>query len=149
MTSETTTALDLTRHWVGYASIFTCALAYAVVLIEEFTQLRKSKPVMLAAGIIWAMIAWVYAQHGLHHAAEDALRESLVEYAELMLFLLAAMTFVNAMTERKVFVALRGWLIRRNLGYRKLFWVTGFLAFFLSPVIDNLTTALEIGRAHV
>ncbi|PKM06988.1 MAG: sodium:proton antiporter [Gammaproteobacteria bacterium HGW-Gammaproteobacteria-4] len=144
MTPETTAMLDLTRHWVGYASIATFALAYAVVLVEEFTHLRKSKPVMLAAGVIWAMIAWVYAQHGMNHAVEEAVRESLVEYAELLLFLLAAMTFVNAMTERNIFMALRAWLIGKNLGYRKLFWVTGILAFFLSPVIDNLTTALVL-----
>ncbi len=144
MTPETTATLDLTRHWVGYASIATFALAYAVVLVEEFTHLRKSKPVMLAAGVIWAMIAWVYAQHGMNHAAEEAVRESLVEFSELLLFLLAAMTFVNAMTERNIFMALRAWLIGKNLGYRKLFWVTGILAFFLSPVIDNLTTALVL-----
>jgi NhaD family Na+/H+ antiporter len=138
------TTLDLTRHWVGYATIITFTLAYAVVLVEEFTHLRKSKPVMLAAGLIWAMIAAVYAQHGIDHAVEAAVRASLVEYAELLLFLLSAMTFVNAMTERNVFVALRGWLLRRNLGYRSLFWVTGTIAFFLSPVIDNLTTALVL-----
>ncbi|PIQ36346.1 MAG: sodium:proton antiporter [Lysobacterales bacterium CG17_big_fil_post_rev_8_21_14_2_50_64_11] len=144
MTPATSATLDLTRHWVGYASIATFVLAYAVVLVEEFTHLRKSKPVMLAAGIIWALIAWIYAQHGMNHAVEEAVRQSVVEYAELMLFLLAAMTFVNAMTERNVFVALRAWLIRRNYGYRKLFWVTGVLAFTLSPVIDNLTTALVL-----
>lgn len=138
------TALDLTRHWVGYATIITFTLAYAVVLVEEFTHLRKSKPVMLAAGLIWAMIAAVYVQHGIDHAVEAAVRESLIEYAELLLFLLSAMTFVNAMTERDIFVALRGWLVRRNYGYRKLFWVTGILAFCLSPVIDNLTTALVL-----
>jgi len=138
------TALDLTHHWVGYATLITFTLAYAVVLVEEFTHLRKSKPVMLAAGLIWAMIAAVYVDHGLNHVVEAAVRESLTEYAELLLFLLAAMTFVNAMTERNIFVALRGWLIRRNYGYRKLFWVTGIMAFLLSPVIDNLTTALVL-----
>jgi len=52
------------------------------------------------------------------------------------------MTFVNAMSERRVFDALRAWLMRRNLGYRQLFWITGALAFVLSPVLDNLTTSL-------
>ena len=71
-----------------------------------------------------------------------ALRHNLLEYAELLLFLLAAMTYINAMEERLVFEALRGWLVRRSLSYRALFWVTGTLAFFISPVADNLTTAL-------
>lgn len=138
------TVLDLTRHWAGYASIFVFVLAYAVVLVEEFTQLRKSKPVMLAAGLIWGIIALVYAQNGLTHQVEAAVIESLAEYAELLLFLLTAMTYVNAMTERNVFAALRSWLVRRGMGYRRLFWATGALAFCISPVIDNLTTALVL-----
>jgi NhaD family Na+/H+ antiporter len=117
-------------------------VAYLVVMAEEFTHLRKSKPVMLAAGIIWGMIAWYYQAHDIPHVVEVALRHNLEEYAELMLFLLVAMTFINAMDERNVFEALRSWLIRKGFGYRALFWVTGALAFFISPVADNLTTAL-------
>ena len=134
--------LDLTGHWVGIAAIAIFVLAYALVMAEEFTHLRKSKPVILAAGIIWAMIGWVYANHGLSHEAEAAVRHNLLEYAELMLFLLVAMTYINAMDERQVFEALRSWLVRRGFSYRKLFWITGALAFFISPVADNLTTAL-------
>jgi NhaD family Na+/H+ antiporter len=59
-----------------------------------------------------------------------------------MLFLLVAMTYINAMDERQVFDALREWLISKGFGFRKLFWLTGFLAFFISPIADNLTTAL-------
>ena len=111
-------------------------------MAEEYTHLRKSKPVILAAGIIWAIIAAVYASHGMTHAAEAAARHNLLEYAELMLFLLVAMTYINAMDERQVFDALRSWLIRKGFGFRQLFWLTGILAFFISPVADNLTTAL-------
>jgi Na+/H+ antiporter NhaD/arsenite permease-like protein len=52
------------------------------------------------------------------------------------------MTYVTALGERNVFEALRAQLTRRHLGYRALFWITGTIAFFLSPVLDNLTTAL-------
>ena len=52
------------------------------------------------------------------------------------------MTYVNAMSERRVFDALRTWLVSRGLNYRQLFWITGIISFFLSPIIDNLTTAL-------
>jgi len=134
--------IELTSHLVGYLSIAAFVIAYLFVMAEEFTTLRKSKPVMLAAGIIWGMIGWVYANHGLHHAAEEAFKHNLLEFAELMLFLLAAMTYVNAMDERQVFMALRSWLVRKGFGYRRLFWLTGILSFFLSPFIDNLTTAL-------
>ncbi len=134
--------LDLTAHPVGYAALAVFVIAYLLVMAEEFTHLRKSKPVILAAGIIWAMIAVVYANHGIDHATEQAVRHNLLEYSELMLFLLVAMTYINAMEERQVFDALRAWLIRKGFGFRKLFWMTGILAFFISPVADNLTTAL-------
>jgi NhaD family Na+/H+ antiporter len=140
--SEENIPIELTTHLVGYLSIAAFVVAYLFVMAEEFTSLRKSKPVMLAAGLIWGMIGWIYAEHGLHHAAEAAFKHNLLEFAELMLFLLAAMTYVNAMDERQVFMALRSWLVRKGFGYRKLFWLTGLLSFFLSPFIDNLTTAL-------
>jgi len=134
--------LDLTQHTVGYLAIAIFVIAYAIVMLEEFLHLRKSKPVILAAGIIWAIIAWVYAQNGLTHEAEVAVRHNLLEYAELMLFLLVAMTYINAMEERKVFDSLRSWLVAKGYGFRQLFWMTGILAFFISPIADNLTTAL-------
>jgi len=136
--------LDLTDHWVGYTALAIFSLAYLLVMAEEFTHLRKSKPVILAAGIIWAIIALVYQSHPELPVtmAEEAVRDNLLEYAELMLFLLVAMTYINAMGERNVFEALRSWLIQKGFGFRKLFWITGLLAFFISPVADNLTTAL-------
>jgi NhaD family Na+/H+ antiporter len=134
--------LNLTLSWVGSGALIVFVLAYALVMAEEFLHLRKSKPVIIAAGIIWAMIAYVYTSHGMGHTAEAAVRHNLLEYAELMLFLLVAMTYINAMQERRVFDALRAWLIRSGLGFRALFWLTGALAFFISPVADNLTTAL-------
>jgi NhaD family Na+/H+ antiporter len=140
--SESGERIDLTGNWVGITSLLLFFVAYLVVMAEEFTHLRKSKPVMLAAGIIWGLIAWYYQSHDIPDVVELALRHNLGEYAGLMLFLLVAMTFINAMDERNVFEALRSWLIRKGFGYRALFWVTGILAFFISAVADNLTTAL-------
>ena len=140
--SSTSENLDLTNHSIGYLAIAIFAFAYLLVMVEEFTLLRKSKPVIVAAGIIWAMIGYVYAQHGIPHAAEAAVRHNLLEFAELMLFLLVAMTYINSMEERQVFNALRSWLIRKGFSFRQIFWLTGLLAFFISPIADNLTTAL-------
>ena len=132
----------LVDHWVGFASVAIFVVAYLLVMGEEFTHLRKSKPVVLAAGVIWALIAVAYAEFGFSAEVEHAVRHNLLEYAELMLFLLVAMTYINAMDERKVFAALRTWLIKSGMNLRQLFWVTGLLAFLISPVADNLTTAL-------
>jgi NhaD family Na+/H+ antiporter len=140
--SAGTDHMDMTSSGVGLFAIAIFLIAYLLVMAEEFTHLRKSKPVILAAGIIWGAIAWVAAQHGMSVEAEHAVRHNLLEYAELMLFLLVAMTYINAMEERRVFDALRAWLIRSGFGFRSLFWITGTLAFFISPIADNLTTAL-------
>ena len=137
--------LDLTAHWVGYASIVVFVLAYILVIAEEEIHMRKSKPVMVAAGLIWAMIAVIYAGQedtAFHHTAEIMIRHNLLEYAELLLFLLAAMTYINTMGERGVFDALRSWLVNQGFTLRTIFWLTGVLAFFISPIADNLTTAL-------
>lgn len=134
--------IDLTSHGVGYAALILFVVSYVLVMAEEFTHLRKSKPVVLVAGVIWALIAMVYVGQGDTHSAEQAVRHNILEYAELMLFLLVAMTYINAMDERRVFDALRSWLVRKGFSYKQLFWLTGLLAFFISPVADNLTTAL-------
>jgi len=134
--------LDLTGHFVGYFALVVFIIAYLFVMLEEFTHMRKSKPVLLAAGVIWAGIAWVYATHDINHAAEQAIRHNILEYAELFLFLLVAMTYINAMEERNVFETLRAKLVCSGMSYRMLFWITGLLSFFISPVADNLTTAL-------
>ena len=134
--------MDLTNSGLGFAALAVFVFAYLLVMGEEFIHLRKSKPVIIAAGIIWGMIGWYYTQHGMPELAEHAVRHNLLEYAELMLFLLVAMTYVNAMEERRVFDALRSWLVSKGFGFRALFWLTGILAFFISPIADNLTTAL-------
>ncbi|MGH7273795.1 MAG: sodium:proton antiporter NhaD [Nitrospiria bacterium] len=139
---ENAQILDLTATWFGILSIIVFVVAYALVISEEFLHLRKSKPVMMAAGIIWALVATAYALHGDKVTAAMAVRHNLLEYAELLLFLLAAMTYVNTLEERNVFNALRAWLVSSGYSLTSIFWITGVLAFFISPFADNLTTAL-------
>lgn len=134
--------MNLTSSWVGYLSVAIFVLAYALVIMEEKIHLRKSKPVMIAAGLIWLLIAWYYQSHGMTDTVEHAIRHTFLEYAEMFFFLLVAMTYINAMIELDVFNALRDWLIHKGFSYRSLFWLTGILAFFISPIADNMTTAL-------
>jgi len=134
--------IDLTASVPGFIALAVFVFAYVLVMGEEKLHLRKSKPVLVAAGIIWAIVGWVYVQEGMTGLPEDAFKHTLLEYSELMLFLLVAMTYINALEERRVFDALRAWMVQRGFSYRTLFWLTGFLAFFISPIADNLTTAL-------
>lgn len=134
--------LDLTRSWAGYLSLAGFVFAYVLVILEEKIHLRKSKPMLAAAGLVWLLVAIVYNLQDMPHMVAVGIRHDFLEYAELFFFLLVAMTYINSMLERGVFDELRHWLVSRGFSYRSLFWLTGALSFFLSPIADNLTTAL-------
>ncbi|MBI9089758.1 MAG: sodium:proton antiporter NhaD [Desulfobacterium sp.] len=137
--------IDFTKTVYGYLGVGLFVCAYALVPLENNIHLRKSKPVLLAAGFIWILVALAYLEVGDITTAHQAIQHSMLEYAELFLFLLAAMTYINAMEERNVFQALRAYLVSKGFSLRTLFWITGLLSFLISPVADNLTTALLMG----
>lgn len=80
--------IDLTTHWIGYTALAIFVLSYSLVILEEKLHLRKSKPVLLAAGLIWILIAAFYSSQGMPHSAEVAIRHNFLEYAELFFFFL-------------------------------------------------------------
>ena len=134
--------MELTTHWAGLLAITLFIGAYTLVIFEENIHLLKSKPVIVAAGFIWMLVAFAYASVGDTDGAAELVRHSLLEFAELFLFLLAAMTYVNTMQERGIFAVLRVWLVSQGFSLRKIFWLTGAISFLMSPIADNLTTAL-------
>ncbi|MFA7536215.1 MAG: sodium:proton antiporter NhaD [Desulfuromonadales bacterium] len=143
--AESGGVVNLTGTFYGLLGLAIFVLAYSLVILEEKLHLRKSKPVLLGAGLIWVLVALAYATIGDRETPHQAIQHNLIEYAELFLFLLAAMTYINALDERNVFQSLRAWLVSRGFTLRTVFWVTGVLAFCISPVADNLTTALLMG----
>ena len=136
--------IDLTTSYIGITALIIFVLAYAIVMIEEFSHLRKSKPVIISAALIWGLIAFHYTKipGDYSHEVEQALEHNILEFAELFLFLLVAMTYINALQERNVFDFIRYKLISKGFNFRQLFLLTGVITFFLSPIADNLTTAL-------
>jgi Na+/H+ antiporter NhaD/arsenite permease-like protein len=136
------TVNTLTSSTYGIIAVLIFILAYSLVIGEEYLHLRKSKPVLVAAGVIWILVGMAYNSIGEPYAAGIAVKHNIEEYAELLLFLLAAMTYINALDERNVFNALRSWLVSQDYSLKTIFWITGVLAFIISPIADNLTTAL-------
>ena len=135
--------INLTASYVGILSLIIFIIAYAAVMVEEFSHLRKSKPVIISAALIWGIIAFYFSSNKeIGHEIEQALNHNILEFAELFLFLLVAMTYINALQERNVFDVIRYKLISRGFNFRQLFLLTGVITFFLSPIADNLTTAL-------
>ncbi len=132
-------------HPIALSCLAIFGISYCVVLLEEYLHLSKSKPVLIAAGIIWVLIAHL----GLSEssiAAESAFKAVFLEYSELFFFLVVAMTYINCMEERGVFTTIHAKMVKAGYSFKSLFWITGILAFFISPIADNLTTALLMGR---
>jgi len=134
---------DLTTTWVGIASLVIFIIGYYFIAAEDKYHINKAKPALFAGTLIFVLIGVYYAINGLdgthlHHEVEIL----LFEIAGIFFFLYVAMTYIEAMIDRNVFSTLRYNLVSKGYDYKKLFWVTGLLAFFISPVADNLTTAL-------
>ena len=133
--------IDLTTSYIGILALLIFTLAYIAEMVEEFSHLRKSKPVIISAALIWGIIAYYYSFQSSDYSKEieHALEHNLLEFAELFLFLLVAMTYINALQERNVFDVIRYKLISKGFNLRQLFLLTGVITFFLSPLADNLT----------
>ena len=135
--------LHLTTTWVGILSLAVFVVAYYFIATEDKYLINKAKPALFAGTGIFMLIGLYFAINGMDgHHLEKEVEHLIVEIAGIFFFLLVAMTYIEAMIDRGVFSALRYNLVSKGYSYKKLFWVTGLLAFFISPVADNLTTAL-------
>jgi Na+/H+ antiporter NhaD/arsenite permease-like protein len=136
-------AINLATTWVGWVSLAVFVIAYYFIATEEKYEINKSKPALFAGTFMFMLIGIYYAINGLNpDAVHDELEHLILEIAEIFFFLLVAMTFIETLLERGVFDLMKYKLVSKGYTYKKLFWLTGFLAFFISPVADNLTTAL-------
>jgi len=135
--------LNLTHTWVGYAVLAVFVIGYYLIATEEKFEINKAKPALFIGTFSFMLIGIYFALNNLdptplHHEMQKLIEE----IAEIFFFLFVAMTYIETLIERGVFDALRFRLISRGYSYKKLFWITGILAFWISPVADNLTTAL-------
>ncbi len=141
---------DLTFTWVGLLSLAIFVVAYYFVATEEKYHLDKAKPALFAGTFMFILIAGYYAYHGLNMDLVNIEVEHLIlEIAEIFFFLFVAMTYIETLIHMNVFEKLKYNLISKGYNYRKLFWLTGFLAFFISPIADNLTTALILSTVLI
>lgn len=137
------TALNLVSHPFGWALLILFVVGYYFIATEEKYHIDKAKPALFMGTLMFVLIGAYHAFSGRPFGAfEVAVDHLILEISEIFFFLFVAMTYIEALIERGVFSALRSKLIAKGYSYRELFWITGILAFFISPVADNLTTAL-------
>jgi len=142
--------IDLSLHPFGWLLLFIFIVGYYFIAMEDKYHIDKAKPALFIGTLMYIMIGGFYAYYGLNFIPfKNEITHLVFEIAQIFFFLYVAMTFVEALIERGVFNALKGKLIAKGYNYRELFWITGFLAFFLSPIADNLTTALILSTVLV
>ncbi len=142
--------LHLATTWVGWVSLAIFVIGYYFIATEDKYHINKAKPALLAGTGIFMLIGFYFAINGIDgHLLEKEVEHLIVEIAGIFFFLFVAMTYIEAMIDRGVFSTLRYNLVSKGYSYSKLFWVTGLLAFFISPVADNLTTALILSTVLI
>jgi len=135
--------VDLAVHPFGWFLLAIFIIGYYFIATEDKYHLDKAKPALFVGTFMFILIGGFYAFNGLNFQPfENEVAHLILEIAEIFFFLFVAMTFIEALIERGVFDALKSKLIAKGYSYREIFWITGFLAFFISPIADNLTTAL-------
>lgn len=135
--------INLATTWVGWLSLLVFIVAYYFIATEDKYEVNKAKPALFAGTFMFMLIGIYHAINGMNpDALHHELEHLILEIAEIFFFLLVAMTFIETLIERGVFDLMKYKLVSKGYSYKKLFWLTGLLAFFISPVADNLTTAL-------
>ena len=143
-------AVDLATEPFGWLLLTIFVVGYYFIAAEEKYHINKAKPALFTGTFMFMLLGGYYAVNGLNFAAFDTeIAHLILEIAEIFFFLFVAMTFIEALIERNVFDALKEKLLNAGYNYKQLFWVTGILAFFISPVADNLTTALILSTVLI
>ncbi|MGB5966174.1 MAG: sodium:proton antiporter NhaD [Sulfurimonadaceae bacterium] len=143
-------AIDLAVEPFGWLLLAIFIVGYYFIAAEEKYHINKAKPALFTGTFLFMLLGGYYAFNGLNMAPfENEIAHLILEIAEIFFFLFVAMTYIEALIERGVFNALKAKLIAKGYGFKQLFWVTGILAFFISPVADNLTTALILSTVLI
>ena len=112
-------------------------LAYAAIALEHPLRINKSASALFAAGLLWTIYA---VMTGDHHLVGENLTESLAGTAQIVFFLMGAMTIVEVVDAHNGFDVITSRIRTRRQS--SLMWLVGFVTFFLSSVLDNLTTTI-------
>jgi Na+/H+ antiporter NhaD/arsenite permease-like protein len=112
-------------------------VGYAAIALEHPLKINKAATALLTGVLCWSVFALFSGDK--HHVAE-LVTGHLGELAGILFFLLGAMTIVELIDAHDGFEIITSRI--RTTNKRKLTWVLAFITFFLSAVLDNLTTAI-------
>jgi Na+/H+ antiporter NhaD/arsenite permease-like protein len=119
------------------ALIVVFIVAYAAIALEHPLKINKSASALVGAGVLWTIYALAT---GDHHLVSEQLGESLMGTAQIVFFLMGAMTIVEVVDAHNGFEVITQRI--RTTSLSSLMWLVGFVTFFLSATLDNLTTTI-------
>jgi Na+/H+ antiporter NhaD/arsenite permease-like protein len=118
------------------AVVFVCA--YLMIALEHPIKVSKSASALIAAGLMWTLYS--FASPGGSEAVTHQLTEKLAETAAIVFFLISAMTIVEVTDSHGGFEVITSRIKATKLS--SLLWIIGFIAFYLSSILDNMTTTI-------
>jgi Na+/H+ antiporter NhaD/arsenite permease-like protein len=119
------------------ALIVIFVMAYAAIALEHPLKINKSGSALVGAGLLWTIYA---LSVGDAHLVSEQLGESLMGTAQIVFFLMGAMTIVEVVDAHNGFDVITTRIKTSKLS--TLMWLVGFVTFFLSVILDNLTTTI-------
>lgn len=119
------------------ALVIVFVLAYAAIALEHPLKINKSASALIGAGLLWTIYAVVSSDA---HLVGEHLSESLTGTAQIVFFLMGAMTIVEVIDAHNGFEVITSRIKTTKLS--TLMWMVGFVSFFLSSILDNLTTTI-------
>jgi len=119
------------------ALVVVFVIAYAAIALEHPLKINKSASALMAAGLLWTIYA---LSLGDPHTVSKQLGESLMGTAQIVFFLMGAMTIVEVVDAHNGFEVITKRIQTSKLS--SLMWLVGFITFFLSAILDNLTTTI-------
>jgi len=141
---------DITMTWVGLSCLFIFAVGYYFIAAEDKYEIDKAKPAIFIGTFMFILVAIYYVLNGLNMELIHLQANHLIlEIAGIFFFLFVAMTYIESLIHMGVFDRLKYNLVTKGYTYKQLFWTTGLIAFFLSPIADNLTTALILSTVLI
>lgn len=118
--------------------ILVFVLGYLAIAFEHPLKLNKTAPALLIGAVMWTI--WALFDAVNVKEINNELNHELAEVAQILFFLLGAMTIVELIDAHQGFKIITNRIKTKNA--RKLLWIISIITFFLSALLDNLTTAI-------
>ncbi len=127
---------EITHHASWVLAIF--LIGYVAIVIEELVKFNKAATALLMAIGCWVLLFAEPAESVQRHTT--ILTFQMFKVSQVLFFLLGALTIVEIVNVHKGFQSITNKLMIRSK--RRMLWTSGFVTFFLSAVLDNLTTTI-------